>query len=98
MAMQPRSTTVSHGTDAITISGPRVNAVILGPNYFSESADGKQRILIHELLHAYTHWGDDEIFAAFKEYGLVRVNPGTDDISAWLQRDCKGLKATPTRR
>jgi RHS repeat-associated protein len=80
---------VPSGTDAVTIWGPGGNAVLLGGNYFSGTTLSQQNTLAHELLHAYTHWSDAEVFDAFKNHGLAHVNYGTGDITEWLQNDCK---------
>jgi hypothetical protein len=81
---------VPYGTDAVTIWGPNTTAVLLGANYFSNTDSMfQQNTLLHELLHAYTHWNDKEIFDAFKHYGLKQMNPGTGDITEWLKNDCK---------
>ncbi len=79
-----------YGWDAKTIWGPAGNAVLLAPNYFSNTNQAfQQNTLLHELLHAYTHWNDHEIFEAFKDYGIKQVNPGAGDIFEWLKNDCK---------
>jgi len=66
------------------------NAVLLGANYFSNNDPSfQQNTLLHELLHAYTHWDDKEIFAAFAGYGLKNIHGGTIDIADWLKNDCK---------
>jgi RHS repeat-associated protein len=83
---------VPRGTDAVTIAGPQGTAVLLGPNFFSStSADFQWAVLLHELLHAYTHWDDADIFKYFRRFGLQQVNEGTGDITAWLERDCQPL-------
>ena len=82
---------VPYGVDAVTIWGSGGNAVLLGANYFSGTRVSQQNTLVHELLHAYTHWSDPEIFDAFKDYGLAHVNPGSSDITDWLRNDCRKL-------
>jgi hypothetical protein len=73
-------------------------SVLLGANFFSNSnGTYQQNVLLHELLHVYTNgWSDNEIFAAFKAYGLSNPNGDTEDISAWLSTDCKSTPATVT--
>src|SRR5262249_34990679 len=72
--------TVTGHTATTIINGVRP-AIIEGPNFFTESAIDQQNDLMHEELHAYTQWDDNEIFDAFKSFGLEHKNPGTQDIS-----------------
>jgi RHS repeat-associated protein len=81
---------VPYGDDAATIWGKRGEAIIIAPNFETEATSADQgNVLKHELLHAYTRWTDNQVFNAFKGYGLQRVNPGTDDISTWIGTDCR---------
>ncbi len=82
------------GQTARTIQGSLGAAVLLGPNFFSDTVPGQQNTLVHELLHVYTNgWSDPEIFDAFKDYGLKHINPGSGDITGWISTDCT---KTPT--
>lgn len=83
------------GETAQTITGNLGTAVLLGPNFFSNTdATFQSNVLLHELLHAYTGgWSDAEIFSNFSAYGLTNPNGDSEDISAWLSTDCT---KTPT--
>ena len=86
--------TLGYGVAAQTIWGSQGNAVILGANYFSNTNQTYQgNVLLHEVLHAYLHTGDDGVFSIFAKYGLQQLTPGSEDISAWLSTDCN---YTPT--
>jgi hypothetical protein len=71
-------------------------SVLLGGDFFANTNSVyQQNVLLHELLHVYTNgWSDQEVFSAFQNFGLAHINPGTEDISAWLSTDCK---STPTQ-
>ncbi|MCC7496339.1 MAG: hypothetical protein IT160_02100 [Bryobacterales bacterium] len=74
---------------ASTLIGGTVPAVLLGANFFSNSAATFQgNVLLHELLHAYTNWNDTEVFQIFGAYGLKNIHGDTEDISAWMSTDC----------
>ncbi|MDE3195622.1 MAG: hypothetical protein KGN84_04720 [Acidobacteriota bacterium] len=86
-----RATAGTRGADTST------PVVLLGANFFSNSNSVyQQSILLHELLHVYTNgWSDQEVFDAFKSYGLTQGPFGdTENISAWISTDCK---TTPTK-
>ena len=86
--------TLIFGETARTLNDGTDPAVLLGANFFSNSnAVYQGNVLLHELLHAYTGWGDADIFTNFEDYGLRKLNPGSEDISAWLSTDCT---KTPT--
>jgi RHS repeat-associated protein len=76
------------GIDARTISGPWGPAILLGPNAFSNPL-GVDLVMQHEDVHAYTDWDDATVFEKFKPFGLVRRDPGTNDITVWLSKNCK---------
>jgi RHS repeat-associated protein len=76
------------GHVAVTISNGTRPAIILGPDFFMEDKGTQGNDLVHEELHAYTGWNDQEIFDAFSDYGLEHKNRGTSDISNWIANDC----------
>ncbi len=76
------------GVEGLTLQGPWGAAILLGPNAFSNPL-GVDLVLLHEDLHAYTGWDDPTLFQKFKRFGLVQRNPGTNDITVWLSKDCK---------
>jgi hypothetical protein len=89
--------TLSPGETARTLTGGANAAVLLGANFFSNSnAVYQGNVLLHELLHTYTGWSDPEIFANFEGYGLSNPNGDTEDISAWLSKDCTKTPMSPT--
>jgi RHS repeat-associated protein len=71
------------------------NVVLLGGNFWANNNPTfRSNVLLHELVHVYTHWSDDQVFAAFAKDGLTHNDPyGTEEISAWLSADCT---STPT--
>ncbi len=86
---------VPFGIDAATIWGPLGTAILLGPNYFSNTnSSSQENTLLHEVLHGYTEWSDGEVFSNFAGYGLQHIHPGTVDITDWLKNDC--TKTDPT--
>ena len=95
------STTLSNSLPwtqfARTIYGLGQSAILLGPNFFTlPNTTAQANTLLHEVLHAYTGgWSDNEIFGAFADYGLKRINPGSGDISNWLETDYQTTPKTP---
>ncbi len=89
------SGSVPYGWDATTIWGPQGTAVLLGPNYFTNTnSTFQENALLHEALHGYTEWNDVEIFSNFAAYGLQQIHGGTIDITDWLSNDCKKTDST----
>jgi RHS repeat-associated protein len=82
------SQSLPYGAGGITISGPQGTVILLGPNAYIHSNDPDATYL-HELIHAYTHLDDDQVFNLFKPYGLRHLNPGSYDITLWIMSDCK---------
>ena len=84
----PLGGSLNFGQTAATTSGSLGAVVLLGANFFSNASSIFQgNVALHELLHAYTGWNDQEIFAAFSQYGLQQ-SAGTQNISSWLSTDC----------
>jgi len=81
---------LSFGVGGRTINGGLANqtAILLGPNFFSESSAAQSATLLHENVHGYTGWSDDDIFGVFAGYGLQQTGQGSQDISDWIQKDC----------
>jgi hypothetical protein len=75
------------GWSGRTIHGGGGSAVLLPGDWFNQSDAADS--LLHELLHALTKVGDNELFKIFAPHGLSRTQPGTKDITDWLGRDCK---------
>jgi RHS repeat-associated protein len=84
----PISQSLPYGAGGITINGPRGSVILLGPNAYVPSNDPDATYL-HELIHAYTHLDDDQVFDLFKPYGLRHLNPGSYDITVWIMSNCK---------
>ena len=84
----PLSKSLPYGAGGTTIHGPWGAAILLGPNAFIPANDPDASYL-HELIHAYTGLGDDEVFKLFKPYGLKHLNPGSYDITLWIMSNCK---------
>jgi hypothetical protein len=85
---QSLSGTVGSGL-AATIQSSSAAAILLGTNFWTDTASDQQNVLLHELLHVDTNWSDPEIFNNFAAYGLSKLNFGSGDITAWISTDCK---------
>ena len=85
----------TYGASATTINGNLGPAVLLGGDFFANTnVTYQSNVLLHEMLHAYTNWSDNQLFSAFSSYGLQKTQfGGSEDISAWLSTDCT---KTPT--
>jgi RHS repeat-associated protein len=83
--------TLPLGWDAVTLGRDTAwHAVLFSSSVEKNlSESGQQNLLLHELMHA-SGWSDDEMFKAFKAFGLEKPNDGTTgEITNWLARDCK---------
>jgi RHS repeat-associated protein len=91
--------TLQTGEEARTIAGGTAYpAVLLGPNFFSNSSPVFQSdVLLHELIHALTGWSDPDIFNNFQNYGLQNVGNGSESISAWISTDCNSTPAANSK-
>jgi RHS repeat-associated protein len=80
------------GVVAVTLNKGRFRqtAVLLGPDFFAESADFQTADLVHETIHGFSGFSDPEIFERGAVFGLTKTNSlATEGISNWIKRDCK---------
>ena len=71
-------------------------AIVLKAGFFSQAHP--EFVLVHELLvHAYSAWGDDNMFGFFQDKGLWRPanSNATYYISTWMSTDCKCTPQNP---
>jgi hypothetical protein len=79
------SNSVPFGIDAAFASGPAAFGILAGGNFWSNPRVGD--LALHELLHLFRD--DGQLFDQFAGQGLTHNEPGTDEITQWLSRDCK---------
>jgi hypothetical protein len=77
-----------------TLGSATASAVLLGADYFADTADRQMNVLLHELLHALGGLHDPDIFnnSYYLQNGLQNADyqqfGNTDEITQWLMRDC----------
>jgi hypothetical protein len=85
----PNIPTHMFGADAETMIRMPGAPIRLFPNFYGAGTAGQIFTLIHEGIHHFTKWTDPTVFTKFRSSGLRQVNPGTHDITNWIQGGCK---------
>jgi RHS repeat-associated protein len=84
----------SHG------GGTEANTVITGPisgrstnlfaDFFVDTPQRQAAVFVHENIHRYTGWTDDQVFSRFAGRGLTHNDHyQTDEITQWVLRGCQ---------
>jgi RHS repeat-associated protein len=81
---------ISPYADAHTATDLPGKPIMLLPNFYGNSQSYQAFTLIHEGIHRFTGWTDQQVFNKFSSYGL---NPpstgyGTGGITDWLRGGC----------
>ena len=85
----PNIPTHQLGIDASTDTSVKGSPISLWPNFYGLDATTQSFVLVHEGIHHFTGWLDSQVFSNFAAYGLKQTNPGTGDITVWIQGGCK---------
>jgi RHS repeat-associated protein len=75
------------GADATTATTPG-RPISLWPNFYGNPYQYQMFTLVHEGIHHFTGWSDDQVFQKFYSSGLRQTNFGTGDITNWIQKGC----------
>jgi hypothetical protein len=77
------------GADAVTQLGQPGRPILLLPNFYGLQSGTQSFVLVHEGIHRFSGWNDAQVFSRFSGYGLQQTNPGTFDITVWIESGCK---------
>jgi RHS repeat-associated protein len=80
------------GADADTLINSPGRPIRLFPNFYGDSVSYGLGVIVHEGIHHFTGWTDDQVFQHFFKSGLRHPNPGTDDITNWIKNGCPPAK------